>query len=236
MKRDAAIRLLLVEDDLDVAAGIGEFMALHGIEVDFAASVAEALHVVAGAGFNVLVLDLQLPDGNGIDLCRRLRTECGIEAPLLFLTAQGALDSKLRAFEAGAVDYMVKPFEPAELLARVRAIVGHAVRRPQPGITVGEYRLDVDGHTLYRGERHVALSATATALLACLMRAHPSHVGRERLCSVLWDGAPPDSDPLRMHVLQLRRSLQAGVGQALVTTLRGVGYRFSPDSTEQAGE
>jgi DNA-binding response OmpR family regulator len=229
MNAAATIRVLLVEDDLDVAAGIGEFMALHGIEVDFAGSAAEALHVVASARFDVLVLDLQLPGEDGISLCRRLRQQRGIDTPVLFLTAQGALDSKLRAFDAGALDYMVKPFEPAELLARVRAIVGHATLRAQAGIVVGEYRLDTGGHTLYRGEACIALTATGTALLACLMREHPSHVSRERLCMALWDGEPPDSDPLRTHVHQLRRSLESRFGAPLITTLRGVGYRFSPD-------
>lgn len=232
MAETLALRALLVEDDLDIAAGIGEYLAIHGIEVDFAGSADEAMHVFGSHRFDVLILDLQLPGEDGIGLCRRLKREYGDEVPVIFLTAHGALDDKLRAFEAGAIDYVVKPFEPAELLARIRAGCARPASAAAPGLTVGNYRLDCRGGLLHRGHRQLPLTSLAVRLLQQLMRAHPGFVSRERLCQALWDGEPPPSDPLRAHVHQLRRQLQARFGRPLIGTLRGVGYRFEVDDDD----
>lgn len=227
---DRALRVLLVEDDLDVAAGLGDYLTLHRIDVDYAADARQAMHV-ARAPFDVLVLDLQLPGEDGIALCRRLKDELGVAAPVLFLTAQGTLDAKLRAFAAGALDYVVKPFEPAELLARVHALASRTASARAAGSTYGAYRLDAARHLLSRGDTHLPLTALATRLLQQLMDAAPGAVSRTALCDVLWDGAPPDSDPLRAHVHQLRRQLQAAFDRPLIVTVRGVGYRFDADAS-----
>lgn len=227
---ERALRVLLVEDDLDVAAGLGDYLTLHGIDVDYAVDARQAMHV-ARSPFDVLVLDLQLPGDDGITLCRRLKHELGVTAPVLFLTAQGALDAKLRAFSAGALDYVVKPFEPAELLARVRALASRATNARAAGIAYGDYRLDVARHLLSRGETHLPLTALTTRLLQQLIDAAPGAVTRTALCDALWDGTPPDSDPLRAHVHQLRRQLQAAFDRPLIVTVRGVGYRFDTDAT-----
>ena len=237
MAASAPLRVLVVEDDLDVAAGLGDYLTMHGVDVDFAASVAQAMHVLGAASFDVLVLDAHLPDGDGFELCRRLRQQLQVNTPVLFLTAHGALDAKLRAFEAGALDYVVKPFEPAELLARVRAIAAHVVAASStPLLTIGEWQLDLEHHLLLRGAQHLALSALAARLIEQLMRAHPGFVSRASLYEVLWQGEPPDSDPLRSHVHQLRRNLQAAFGTPLIATLRGVGYRFGDGGDGDAPE
>ena len=171
--------------------------------------------------------DVNLPDQNGMALCRSLKREGGMRAPVLFLTARGSLDDKLAAFAAGAVDYMVKPFAPAELLARARAITTHTAHVGGPQLRVGAYVLDIQRHLLARGDDSLPLHGTGLVLMRALMEASPGSVSRQVLCERLWQGDPPDSDPLRMHVYQLRQHCLRAFGVPLIANVRGVGYRFS---------
>ncbi len=221
------LKVLLVEDDLDVAAGIGDYLVAHGVDVDFACNAAQARARLLDASFDLFVFDVNLPGEDGIALCRQLKRE-GLQQPAIFLTARGALDDKLRGFEAGAVDYVVKPFAPAELLARLRAIATHAGDARGAVVEVGDYRLDPQRGLLSRGDRSLPLQATALAILRRLMQAHPGSVSRQALCEALWGEEAPESDPLRTHVYQLRQALQDRFGEASVVTVRGFGYRFDP--------
>ena len=219
------IRVLLVEDDLDVAASLGAFLEQRGIVVDYAYSVREARGRALDAAFDVVVLDVQLPDGNGIDLCRRLKRQ-GLRSPVLFLTARGALDDKLRGFDAGGVDYMVKPFAPAELLARLRALAHHIPASGGLLVQAGGFSLDANAALLRGPGGELALHATAVLILRRLMDASPGSVPRDELNALLWGDATPASDPLRMHVYELRQSLKSTFGRPLIETVRGVGYRL----------
>ena len=199
------LRLLLVEDDVDVAAGIGDYLGSHGVVVDFAYNAAQARARLQAQTFDLAVLDVNLPDQNGLALCESLKREGAMPTPVLFLTARDALDDKLAAFAAGAVDYMVKPFSPAELMARARAITTHTAHVGGLQLRVGGYVLDIQRHLLKRGGDVLSLHATGLLLMRELMEASPGSVSRHALCERLWQGEPPDSDPLRMHVYQLRQ-------------------------------
>ena len=225
------LRLLLVEDDIDVAAGIGDYLDAHGVQVDFACTAAQAQARLRAQSFELVVLDVNLPDQDGLSLCRDLKREGGLRSPVLFLTARAALDDKLGAFAAGAVDYMVKPFAPAELLARARAIVAHVPASGGAQVCVGAWMLDLHGRLLRRGDAALPLHASGFALLQKLMQASPASVPREELCALLWDDEPPGSDPLRRHVSQLRQAMQQCFGASPIATVRGIGYRF-----EQGGQ
>lgn len=218
-------RVLLVEDDLDVAAGIGAYLESNGVRVEFAHTASSAKALLQHTSFDLIVMDVQLPDRNGMSLCRELKSE-GLVCPVLFLTARGAVHDKLQAFEAGAVDYVVKPFAPAELLARVRALVSHIRATGGLRINVGNYSLDLHSRLLTNGSQTLALHKTPFVLLRRLMDAAPGSVSREELCELLWGDESPPSDPLRMHVYELRRALADRFDQALIKTVRGVGYRF----------
>jgi len=221
----AAVRVLLVEDDLDVAAGLGAFLEQRGVVVDFAYTAREARRLALDATFDVVVLDVQLPDGDGIALCRALKDQ-GLRSPVLFLTARGALDDKLRGFDAGGVDYMVKPFAPAELLARIRALAQHIPASGGLLVRAGDFSLDPRAALLTSPGGRVALHATAVLILRRLMEASPGSVPRDELNALLWGDMPPASDPLRMHIYELRQALTKAFGMPLIETVRGFGYRF----------
>ena len=219
------IRLLLIEDDFDVAAGLGSYLEARGVMVEYAYTAAAAVSLAAEKPFDLLVMDVQLPDGDGVTLCRQLK-EQGLRSPILFLTARSALRDKLAAFDAGAIDYMAKPFAPAELLARVRALVSNI--RAAGGTTLrrGAYALDPLSGVLSAGEKSLTLNRTGLTIVRRLLETSPGVVTRAELCELLWGGDTPDSDPLRMHVYELRQALRAAFGDSLIETVRGLGYRI----------
>ncbi len=223
----AALRVLLVEDDLDIAASLGDFLEAAGLQLDFAYNAAQAKARVAAATFDVLVLDVNLPGGDGFSLCQTFKTQQGLAAPVLFLTARGDLSDKLRGFSAGAVDYVVKPFAPQELLARIQALSRLAAGSQEKSqLSIGTYTLDISGCSLQQGEHALPLSATGFVLLKTLMQACPGTVPAEALARAVWGDQLPESDPLRAHIHQLRRQLNQQFGRPLISTVRGVGYRF----------
>lgn len=223
------IRVLLVEDDLDVAAGIGDYLEARGLVVDYAGNASEARAQVARALFDILVLDVNLPGQDGISLCRELKQAHALATPAIFLTARGGLQDKLDGFAAGAVDYMVKPFAPAELLARIRAICAHVASPSGLSLEAGGYVLDLHSGLLSRAGSDLQLHATGLAILRRLMQAYPRSVGKQALREGLWGDEAPESDPLRAHVYQLRQAMLEHFGEAPITTVRGIGYRFGVD-------
>lgn len=222
------IRMLLVEDDLDVAAGIGAYLECHQVRVEFACTARSARALLREGTFDLVVLDVQLPDQDGLSLCRELK-RAGLASPILFLTARSGLKDKLQGFEAGAVDYLVKPFAPAELLARARALVAHIPATGGIRLRAGSYSLDFNSRLLVRGNCGLPLHHSGFCIVRRLMEANPGSVSRDELCDVLWSGATPESDPLRMHIHDLRRALHRCFGFPLIQTVRGVGYRFKGD-------
>jgi DNA-binding response OmpR family regulator len=229
--RRPTLRVLLVEDDADIAAGLGAYLGAHGLVVDYAYSAAQARERVRNAMFDVFVLDVNLPGGDGIALCRELKFERALTPPAIFLTARGALDDKLAGFAAGGADWMVKPFAPAELLARIRALTMHqAARDAAVTLHAGDYAFDVGGALLRFRDRSLRLHASGVVILHQLMPVAPAAVSRQALAAGLWGEDAPDSDPLRVHVYQLRQALHAAFGTRPIVTARGIGYRFEAEA------
>lgn len=231
LSRRRPLRLLLVEDDFDVSAGLADYLVPRGILVEFSYSVQSAITLALEQEFDVAVLDIELPDGDGRDLCRSLRSS-GFNKPIIMLTARASLDDKLAGFDAGAVDYMVKPFAPAELQARILALHNQAqLPRSQTSIHADGFSLSPQTGILHLGSKALALSGTALDILRILIERSPGIVRRGELEDLLWQGAVPDSDPLRMHIYELRKTLVAAFGVQPIVTVRGAGYRFgAPDA------
>lgn len=226
----ATMHILVVEDNSDIAANIGDFLADKGHVVDFAGDGVTGLHLAGREDFDAIVLDLTLPGMDGLELCRRLRQDARKMTPVLMLTARDALPDKLDGFAAGADDYLVKPFAGEELLARVRALG----RRPAAGgdyeLRIGSLRIDRRSREAWRDARPLQVGPTAFALLLLLAEAFPRALTRSEVIARLWDGDPPDSDPLRTHLYQLRQSLDQPPARPMLRTVHGVGFRLESDA------
>jgi two-component system copper resistance phosphate regulon response regulator CusR len=225
---DPAMRILLVEDEPKMARLIRRVLEAEGMTVDHAADGLAGLQLAAaGTAYDVVVLDWMLPDIDGIEVLRLLRGR-RVFTPVLMLTALGSLDRRVEGLEAGADDYLAKPFAFAELLARIRALA----RRPAvvaPGrLSVAGLELDESRLEISYGGRSAALSAREFALLGYLMRNRDCVLSRRQLLDAVW-GAEPDtySNVVDLYVHYLRRKLDEVGAPKLIKTVRGVGYRLA---------
>ena len=217
------LRVLLVEDHRELAETTGAFLESRGHVVDYAADGLVALHLGLTGDYDVIVLDILLPGPDGLEVCRRLRQDARLGTPIIMLTAREMLEDKLAGFDAGADDYLVKPFDMPELVARVEALARRS-RGLVSRFEIGDLVVDADARQVTRAGRPVALSRTAFTILYVLARAHPKVVSRRELERVLWDDDPPDSDALRSHLYNLRRAVDRPFAAPLIHTVTGSGY------------
>lgn len=222
-----AMNILLIEDNTDLAANIGEFLASRGLTVDYAHDGLTGLRLAAVNRYDALVLDLNLPGMDGLALCRRLRESAHWELSILMLTARDTELDKLEGFAAGADDYLTKPFSLLELLARLQALK----RRNSGALSVLQVAdLSFDLHTMIvrRAGRRVDLSPIGLRLLEQLMRASPGVVTRMQIERTVWGEDPPQSDAaLRGHIHALRAAIDSGTTPKLLHTAHGIGYRLA---------
>lgn len=220
------MRVLVVEDNADIATNIGDFLADRGHTVDFAADGLTGLHLAVTQEFDVLVLDLMLPGLDGMELCKKLRTEARKHTPILMLTARDSLHHKLAGFETGADDYMTKPFALQELEARLLVLVRRSKPQPPRILVAGELSFNLDTLVVTRRDKQIQLNPIALKLLQCLMEASPSVVTRAELEQRVWGEELPDSDSLRVHIHSLRAAIDKPFDTALLQTRHGIGYRL----------
>lgn len=223
-------KLLLVEDDYDLADNLLEFFEGKGCVMTHVPNGALALNELLVGAFDAVLLDVNLPGINGLELCARLRSEMKNSTPVLMLTAADTLDDKLRGFAAGTDDYVVKPFSLQEVEARLLSLLrrtdgGRVATREE--LTFGALELDLGQmRGLIAGEE-VKLTTMGFRILQCLVENAPNIVKREDLERMLWGEEPPWSDALRSHVFALRKALAgSGGGVIELKTIRGVGYQL----------
>jgi DNA-binding response OmpR family regulator len=227
--------ILLVEDNRQIAEMVGEFLERLGYSVDYAADGVSGLHLAVSNSYDVIVLDLMLPGLDGLEVCRKLRKEAKNATPVLMLTARDTLEDKLVGLEAGADDYLVKPFEVRELEARVRALIRRDRRQVSTEVlTVGDMTLDTATLRLTRDGQELTVSPIGLKLLAILMRESPRVVSRRDIEREIWGDMLPDSDTLRSHLYNLRRVIDKPFPRPLLHTIHSAGYRLADLEAEVA--
>ncbi len=218
-----APRILVIEDDEDIAQALQRSLRMEGYEVRTAADGAEGLEQAGQFAPDLVILDLGLPKVDGIDVARTLRERDDL--PILILTARDALESRVEGLDAGADDYLVKPFERQELLARLRALLRRRPPRGSAPLRVGDLSLNVDTHEVARGERTVDLTQREFELLEYLMRNERIVISRQRLLDEVWGYDPfSTTNTIEVFVSNLRRKLEAAGEPRLLHTIRGAGY------------
>jgi two-component system OmpR family response regulator len=223
---DPSMRVLVVEDEVRMATLIRRGLVHDGIAADVAANGEEAVWMAQATDYDSVVLDVMLPGIDGFETCRRLRG-AGIWAPVLMLTARDAVEDRVAGLDAGADDYLVKPFAFAELLARLRALARRGVREREPALTVGELRLDPATREVTRASTPIALSAKEFALLEVFMRRPGEVLTRLYLLDHAWDFAYENrSNVVDVYVRRLRRKIDEPFGNESLETVRGAGYRL----------
>ncbi|MEM7305425.1 MAG: response regulator transcription factor [Planctomycetota bacterium] len=223
------MRLLLIEDDADLSATVAEYLEAKGHTAELAYDGLTGLHLASRDGFDVVVLDLGLPGLDGLELCRSVRRSARRDVPILMLTARDTLEDKVLGFEAGADDYLLKPFEMTELLVRLEALhrrasgtVGDEVLR------VGDLVVDPGQGRISRAGRSLTLHRIGAEIVTILARESPRIVSREELEQAIWGANTPDRDLLRSHLYLVRQVLDRPFATPLLHTVRGRGVRLAP--------
>jgi two-component system OmpR family response regulator len=228
------VRVLVVEDETRMAALLKRGLEEEGYAVDLAANGDEGLFQAVENEFDVVVLDAMLPGLNGYDVCRRLR-ERRRWSPVLMLTARDGIADRVAGLDAGADDYLTKPFAFAELTARLRALLRRGSAERAPVLSVGDLTLDPAAHAVFRAGQPISLTAKEFSLLELLMR-HPGEVlSRTRILEHVWDFAyDPSSNVVDQYIAYLRRKIDKPFGREDLETVRGAGYRLRQPASAPA--
>ncbi|HET7678054.1 MAG TPA: response regulator transcription factor [Candidatus Limnocylindrales bacterium] len=228
------MRILVVEDEPAISSAVRSILEAAGHAADVAQDGPAALEWAASYPYDLVILDVILPDMDGVAVCRALRA-AGSKTPILMLTALDAIDDRVTGLDAGADDYLAKPFAGAELLARVRALHRRGVGEASPLLRVGDLELDPAAREVRRGGVGIRLTSKEFALLEVLAR-HPGQVfARDRLIEAVWDADfAAESNIVEVYIRSLRRKVDGGRRNGLIETVRGAGYRLRPDGRQLA--
>ena len=228
------MKVLLLEDDVRLSGLLLRGLRREGHAVDHAATIEDGRWMATESTYDAMIFDVTLPDGDGYALCADLRA-AGTWTPVLFLTARGAVDDRVRGLDVGGDDYVVKPFAFSELLARLRALARRgAVERPVQ-LTLGDLEVDPVAHRAVAGGRSLVLTAREFALLEFFMRRPDSVLSRSTILEQVWDWAF-DGSPriIDVYVRTLREQLQEGRDRPQIETIRGAGYVLRPPVRSRA--
>jgi two-component system, OmpR family, response regulator RpaA len=224
--------ILAVDDDLEVLETLGRVLKHEAFDVTLASSGMQSLHILETLTPDLLILDIIMPEMDGITVCRRLRRDARFATlPILFLTAKGGTDDIVTGLDAGADDYVIKPFELAELRARIAALLRRGLREKNNNsiLELNDLRLDSDTYRVFVGSECIQLTSTEHRLLRYLME-HPNQaLSPSHLLQMVWEYPPNTGDPdlVRAHVRNLRAKIEKNTDRKYIRTIHGVGYMIS---------
>jgi len=230
--RASALSILVVEDHPTIARQVVDFLDGLKWQADHAATGTLAIELATREAYDVVLLDLNLPDIDGLEVCRAIKARAPRNVPVLMLTARDAFEDKARGFHGGADDYVTKPFDLRELALRCEALARRGRLHIEQALRVGPLTLLVRERRALYGDTPLALTQLGLRILSALCEAHPHAVSRSALTHALWGANPPDSDALKSHIYALRRKLALAGAPDMIVTIPQLGYRLV---LEQAG-
>lgn len=220
-------RVLIIEDHKDIAEMLYDFFERRDYDLDYASDGRMGFNLANQNEYDIILLDLMLPQMDGLEVCKKLREESKVYTPIMMMTARDTLEDKIAGLDMGADDYLVKPFEILELEARIKALMRRKGQIAQQEVlSVGDLVLDTGTLEVKRSEQQIYLSPIGLKILTILMKESPKVVSRNQLEHEIWGDILPDSDTLRSHMYNLRKQIDKPFDQALLQTIQSRGYRI----------
>lgn len=221
--------VLIVEDNQDIALQIGHYLEQQGLITDFAHLGSTALNLIEDQSYDLIVLDLMLPDMDGLTICEHIKQRKNINIPILMLTARDSTGDKIAGFDAGTDDYLTKPFALEELFVRCKALLRRKTLHLNYTIELGDLLVDTRQRKVSRLGQDIQLSATDYEIIKILAEEHPNPVSKRQLSERIWGEDQPDSDALRTHIYTLRNAIDKPFNKKIIKTLHGIGFKLDPD-------
>ncbi|MFT4768278.1 MAG: DNA-binding response OmpR family regulator [Glaciecola sp.] len=222
----SALSILLVEDHLPIAGQVTDFLQGHGWQVDHARTGQQALTLAATNPYHLVLLDLNLPDMDGVEVCEHIKQSAEINMPILMLTARDSFEDKAMGFGHGADDYLTKPFDLRELVLRCQALAKRNDLHHNKLLELGDLRIDTTQKAAWREEQILTLTSIGFKILVLLAQAYPNPLSRSALLHQIWGDALPDSDALKSHIYSLRNELDKPFASPMLKTITNVGYKL----------
>ena len=227
------MKLLVVEDNKDILSNLHDFLTIKGYLVDCADNGLTALHLISSQIYDLIILDIMLPGVDGLTICDSLRNNAHLDTPVIMLTAKDQIEDKLKGFESGADDYLVKPFDLSELLVRIEAILRRATKNYNTTLLkLADLEFNLNTIVVSRAGQTINLKPASMKLLKKLMQESPNVVKKEVLEEILWGDDLPDKDNLKAHIYLLRNKIDKPFHNSLLKTIHGIGYQLLDNSSE----
>lgn len=234
MSKSAGLQILLIEDQLNIAKNIAEYLEGKGHVLDFAQNGKQGLELALGSYYDVLILDLNLPGMDGLEICQQLRDKASRHVPILMLTARDSIEDKVTGFEVGTDDYLTKPFSLQELEVRCLALSRRHMLQTNDVLELGPLAIDRKRKTATRDAVPLELNSMGLKILTVLAEAYPQVVSRSELSHKLWGDEPTESDAMRSHIYQLRAVLDKPFDFPILKTVFGVGFTLELENDKKA--
>lgn len=227
---DQSLYILVVEDQQSIAQNIADYMENKGHVLDFASQGDQALELVLTNHYDLVILDLNLPAMDGLEVCKQVRTQASHHVPIIMLTARDSIDDKISGFTLGTDDYLTKPFSLEELEVRCIALSRRYLLQTDHTLTFDQLIIDRKSQQVTRAGIKLELHSMGYRILSILAEAYPQVVSRSRLSQKLWGDEPTESDALRSHIYQLRNILDKPYDYPMIKTMHGIGFRLNVQS------
>lgn len=222
------LKILLIEDNKALANNIIQFMEERGYVMDYSDNGKSGLSLALNNNYEIIILDLSLPELDGIRVCEEIRQKQSQQTPILMLTARDSLHDKAQGFDAGADDYLTKPFSLEELKMRCQALSKRHLLHKDSAISIGDLVVDSKLQQASRGNQKLELKKIPFQILEILVQKHPQIVSRSKIEQLIWGDSLNDSESLRTHIYTLRQQLDKPFATSMLKTVHGVGYRLEP--------
>jgi len=220
------MNILLIEDHLELATQLSDFLTSLGWKVDFSSTGQQGILLALNNEYDLIVLDLGLPDIDGTDVCKEIKSNIKINIPILMLTARDSYADKVKGFDFGADEYLTKPYDLRELALRCKVLTRRQELYQSNTMTLGELTIDLNENKAFRNGQEILLNKTSFSILLMLVKAYPNPISKSRVIHNIWGSNPPENNVLKSHVYNLRVAIDKPFDSNIIRTIVNVGYKL----------